>query len=929
MAEQKTEAAFVAKTVLEENVVAGDYQGMITYLQTQDKTGWQQHRASVMRMNKVMEKSRYTMDMSKSAWRSNVTEQQWQCLRSAIFLCCTTNDVAENSWLFTIKPAELVELWKTYHPPSTEDLVSTMVSRNPGSFRIIQSLLISGLTERPSHDNYILGLLCQPMHSDRVPDVAYWIKHDPGLLQEPLLRLFDIEGTSDINLAGCDKYTHDSALTWHTLFLNLCQQGIYSRELLLEKTLGALEKDWPQFRSGWFSRFHDALAPTTEEMSVFSERYLGLCHSRIPPTVSLTLRALNALQAADAINNTALLAAMQPLLSSAVKAQVDAALKLLDQIVRQDAGLAQEAAGIAVFGLLHEATDIQKKIISHLEKWGMDAATQEQAGHFLPQIAISNRDALSALLGKSAGDAPIQATKKQNLQSAPALQVLPSPLAANRALALISNIDDLIEACAYVFENNDDTDRFETVIHALLKLAPYSAEHKNRFGPVLKRAKKLKPDPDNWRNMDKPLARELARLLTFIFEAERLPSTSSFAKGRFDVHSVICQRTEDLMDILMQGKSVSPLASPTHERGFIDPLTLIKRASEQHQLQVQQPLQEQVLSLLRLAHSDDVGLRQQASRLPDTPYHNALRYALGSQVVIPAKGAHSALYIAAARVRYPDADDPQLSQLYGDFGPDGAHAARYQFQVEISKNEAYTFYHSHLHTTPAPRAIDQAYLSILRHPQTIEDQGYFQKIEGFGGNNISQIRWSASMIPSCLEAVFAEGAHAIANNLDWWEAEWHNKAYLDLLLDPTVPISRSAIMLLSFALAGKEPGQTAIAIDALLASWLEGRLDAAELGNAIHGLLATPQVKASRYAKSLTRAARAHALAPQLVFQLLCIMVTQSPQAPPKDIAALLELLHELRLALNLPLPVPTVTALQSMQIGGKGKAALKALLAV
>lgn len=928
MAEQKTEAAFVATNPLEEFVVAGNYQGMMAYLQAQGRTQWQQHRASVMRLNKVMEKSRYTSDMSKSAWRSKVTDEQWHCLRTAIFLCGTATDVAEHCWHYLYQPAELIELWKEYQPLSTTNLALTMISLRPMAFRIVQSLLINGLIERPTHDNYLLGLLSQEVHSDRVPDVAYWIKHDPDLLQGPLLQLFDIEGTTDISLAGRDKYNHDPAHTWQQLFLNLCQQGVYSRELLLDKTLGALEKDWIQFRSGWFSRFHDALAPTVEEMSIFSERYLGLCHSRIPPTVSMALKVLGTLQAADAISNTALLTSLQPLLSSAVKAQVEAALKLLDQIILKDASLAQEAASIAVFGLLHEAADMQKKVISRLGKWGMDAATQEQARQLLPQVATSNRNALMALLGTPVADAPKPSTAIQTSQALPTLQPLPSPTAGNRALVAINDIDTLIEVCAYVFENSDDTDCFETVIHALLKLAPFSADDKKRFGPVLKRAQKLKPSPDNWRNVDKPLARELARLLIFIFETERLPPSSSFAKGRFDVHSVICQRTDDLMDILMQARSAPPLAAPTHQRGYIVPAVLIERTREQHALGLQQPLQEQVLSLLRLAPSDDPDLRQQAASLPDTPYHNALRYALGSQVTIPAKGEDSALYIAAARARYPDEDDANLIQLYGDFGPDGAHAARYRFEIEISKNEAYTFYHSHLRTTPAPRAIDPAYLSILRHPQVIEDQGYFHRTEGFGGNNESQIRWSASMMPSSLEAVFAEGAHAIANNLDWWEAEWYNKTYLNLLLDPTVSMSSSAIMLLAFALAGKEPGQTAIAIDALVASWLEGRLDAIALAQTVHGLLATPQVKASRYAKSLATASRAHALAPHLVFQLLCIMVTQSPQSPPKDMAALLELLHELRLEVKQNLPELTLTALRDMQIGGKGKAALKALSA-
>ena len=926
MAEQKIEAAFVAATPLEEFVVAGNYQGMMAYLQAQDKTQWSQHRASVLRMNKIMEKSRYNSDMSKSAWRSKVTDEQLHCLRAAIFLCCNANDVAENCWHYLYQPSELIELWKEYQPASTENLAITLISQRPLAFRIVQSLLINGLIERPTHENYLLGLMSQEMRSDRVPDLAYWIKHDPDLLQGPLLQLFDIEGTTDISFAARDKYNHDPAHTWQQLFLNLYQQGVYSREILLDKTLGALEKDWLQFRSGWFSRFHDALAPTVAEMSAFSERYLGLCHSRIPPTVSMALKVLGRLQEANAISNSALLAALQPLLSSAVKAQVDAALKLLDQMIKQDASFVQEASSVAVFGLLHEAADMQKKIITRLARWGMDAATQEQARQLLPHVATSNRVALSALLNTDdTGDTADVVT--DTIQQLPSLQALPSPISSQRALPVINTIDDLIEACAHAFENHIDTDCFETVFEALLRLAPFSAEAKKQFGPVLKRARKMKPVADNWHHLDKPLARELARLLAFMFEQERLPAERQFAKGHFDVHSVICQRTDDLMDILMQGKSVSPLAAATHQRGYIDPAILIERARDQHACGLQQPVQEQVLSLLRLAPSNDPALRQQAASLPDTPYHHALRYALGSQVSIAAKGKVRALYIAAARVRYPDEDDPNLIQLYGNLGPDGAHAARYRFDIEARESEYATFYDTYLSITPAPKPIDPVYLSILRHPRDEKRDGQIWRGHDFSGGNESQILWSASMLPSCMEAVFAEGVEAIANNLNWWEVAWQNKIYLNLLLDPTVPMSGCAITLLAFALAGKEPGQTAIAIDALVASWLEGRLDAAALANVIYGLLATPQVKASRYAKSLGKTARAHALAPHLVFHLLCIMVTQSPQAPPKDMAMLLELLHELRLELKQNLPEPTRDALQNMQASGKAKIAIKALL--
>ncbi len=155
-----------------------------------------------------------------------------------------------------------------------------------------------------------------------------------------------------------------------------------------------------------------------------------------------------------------------------------------------------------------------------------------------------------------------------------------------------------------------------------------------------------------------------------------------------------------------------------------------------------------------------------------------------------------------------------------------------------------------------------------------------------------------------------------------------NRAYLALLLDLTVPFTPMAYRTLALGLAGKEPGQTAMAIDALIAAWTEGRLEVPVLSNTLRELMQTPLVKLARYGKSLSLAARAHEHAPRLVFDLLCDAVRFDGEAPPKDAAALLELLLGLALELAEPLPGSTRTAIEKMKLGGKGKAAKQELLA-
>ena len=85
----------------------------------------------------------------------------------------------------------------------------------------------------------------------------------------------DVEGTSECNLAAIDKYSAPVD-SWSHILHKLCKEGVYSREVLLDRTLSALERDWPQFRAGSFSRFHGGLAPNMEIMSPHSRRYLAL-----------------------------------------------------------------------------------------------------------------------------------------------------------------------------------------------------------------------------------------------------------------------------------------------------------------------------------------------------------------------------------------------------------------------------------------------------------------------------------------------------------------------------------------------------------------------------------------------------------------------------------------------------------------------------
>src|SRR5207249_4452197 len=162
------------------------------------------------------------------------------------------------------------------------------------------------------------------------------------------------------------------------------------------------------------------------------------------------------------------------------------------------------------------------------------------------------------------------------------------------------------------------------------------------------------------------------------------------------------------------------------------------------------------------------------------------------------------------------------------------------------------------------------------------------------GWDAAAVRWAGSVWLLAKESWFAVGAYLIGQNLDWWEAEWGNRAYLEPLLDPDVPLQSMGLQLLALGLAAKEPGESGLATDALIAAIDDGRLDGNKLGAGLAALFATGPIKAGRWAKTLATAARISPLHAAVVARALQGLVQGLPDAAAKDVQTLLELLKEL-----------------------------------
>ena len=211
-------------------------------------------------------------------------------LGKALFLAKEGPELAQATFaLLTATPAELrktltcrivpepalLEALERVKPEWLEEGAELLVSLTPVNFELARALVRRGLSRRPTHENYILGLLEDTRFH------AHPFERDPGLLEWEVWRLFEVEGGGEASLAARDKYTQRSH-SWTEAFLRQLQAGLLSRERVLDATLDALTRDFAPFRAGWFSRFHAELAPTLPELQARQERYVRLLHSAVP-----------------------------------------------------------------------------------------------------------------------------------------------------------------------------------------------------------------------------------------------------------------------------------------------------------------------------------------------------------------------------------------------------------------------------------------------------------------------------------------------------------------------------------------------------------------------------------------------------------------------------------------------------------------------
>lgn len=848
---------------------------------------------------------------------------------------------------------------------------------------LIRRLVRAGLMAKPQTPNYYLAMIggITGWHETDI-SLEKLLLDDPELLNDEVWRLFEFEGAGENSLANWDRFGRSQ--TWQEALLNLAQAGRLPRARLLTCTLEALERDFNQYRARWFATFHDALAPSPDELRQHAPRYLRLLGVSTPSIVSWALEIVKAMVQQGIYNVPELIAGLRPVLESRQKGVARQALALLSAAA-QSSDHVRQAVQAAVAALGHEAVDVQKAALDLIDQHAVtvDAEIATSIAGYANIVAASLRSRLARWTSETSGPenkttpektlaVPKTAPRKpaRNEPTLPELaaewkalfgidallanletQTVEIPAAPfdgteiprlkeSHRVMPIENLDDLIDVCARVVEDDGQVDDAERAIDGLSRLCDLKPDDFSvRIGPLAKRVtQRLKketapflgngPGDDlcglihawttgdviEWQKNPDPKNRTV--VATYAGEHHNW-----FKENLRKALGFLSRRSIALAKRIAVGQAMILLSAPTHKGGWIASKTLVERVNG---WSGPPPDQTDVcLSLLRLAPDGRAEALKQLKE-SKSEWEHAVRYALGGKLTI---GKTGPLWIAAARARSPWTDDEDIERAFPAAGPDAGQAATYAVSFATKRNQVQLQLKSN---PPPPKSIDPDCVTVTLHAQRGIGRELTWELGGACGRTIGSVRWTATIWPLARESLFAASLDHLADNIDWWEAAWQNKALLEPLLDSSTPLRTMGLYLLVTALAAKEPGEHGLATDIAIRAIEDGRLGTDNLGASLAQFLPTGLIKPGRWHKTLSDVARMSPVHALVIQRSLQTALCGDPAKMPRDYAKLLDLLYELSIELGQNVSDQgCLTFLTQLKSAGKAGKTAQSLLAL
>lgn len=512
----------------------------------------------------------------------------------------------------------------------------------------------------------------------------------------------------------------------------------------------------------------------------------------------------------------------------------------------------------------------------------------------------------------------------------------------DKSLAPIANLDELLDLLGRLVHKLDDADDFERALDGLCRLCDQRPpDFAARTAPLRSQVEKALDPSDEWsmayaEGMQPELLQHVFAWLQpipldaaqeFLNDARQRGSQplevrpKRGAVGEPPLTEFLALRGREVVPRITAGIAAPLLSAPTHRGGWIDPIALTSRLTEYLTRGLPIGELDGVLALLRLAPDHRSAALEKARRLPAPAdpkmpfadeFPRALCHALGEDTT--SIGPTASLWVAAARARSPRAEDSRVEAAHPGLGPDAGQPARVQVTLGAPEDE-YENPATYVVSPRPPTGTPFSMPTVLQHrPEE-------------GDTDIDLDPRVFTVWPLNPDALLAQGVLWMADRQERCVVNNGRRQFLDLLLDPDVPLGRHATQLLALGLTAKDGAVQGLAVDVLIASAEDGRLDPERLGTAIGEIASKKLGKYSRWARTLAAAARVSPLHTEMARRTVQRALQGDAKSSARAVIPLVELFLELCTQCGQGVDADATRAfLDSLPSGKAAKAAQRAL---
>ena len=401
------------------------------------------------------------------------------------------SDIRKLGWRANHLPDRLEIVLRRRSPDRLGPIIEYLLDEAGGrAWPSVRALVREGSVPRPERPSYTIAMLA----ATRYRRAADLVAEDPGLLEVEVWRLFEVEGGGEDSLANHEKFFGD---TWGTFFRERAATDAPMRQRLLEASLAALARDFSAYRAGWYSRFHESLAPTDDERAQHADAYLRLLRSRIGPTVSFAVAALARISRSGRLAPDALLDRIGPVLVDGSAGTAKAGLDLVGRAGAGSPDAARRAALAATDGLANASPDVQRAAITLIGRLVSGTGRSCRAGCGRP---LRGPGKLTADGGHGADRPPWRGPgrsrrggdrvrrfrdrrhpSRSSVAPDRTTSPMPSPIDAARAIEPLTSFESLVDVAVSVLETGEPADDLERVMDAVGRLADTRPEAVSRL----------------------------------------------------------------------------------------------------------------------------------------------------------------------------------------------------------------------------------------------------------------------------------------------------------------------------------------------------------------------------------------------------------------------------------------------------------------